>query len=69
MRSLLSTIHSSLKLGGIVGIMQRSNSMLFANFNQDFTCVPVPFFELRTHNCFSQMYLRWHTERLQYHKL
>ena len=25
--------------------MQRSNSMLFANFNQDFTCVSIPFLE------------------------
>jgi hypothetical protein len=34
-------------------IMQRSNSMLFANFNQDFTCVTARFLEMCSPDTFS----------------
>jgi hypothetical protein len=44
--------------------MQRTNSMLFANFNQDFTCVSVSYLKLCMSYCFSQMYLCWYTQRL-----
>lgn len=47
-----------------IDIMQRTNSMLFANFNQDFTCVLLFLLELRTPERFSQMYFRRYAQRL-----
>jgi hypothetical protein len=59
----------ALTSAALIAHMQRTNSMLFANFNQDFTCVPVSFLDLFTPYCFSQLCLRWYTQRLQHHKL
>jgi hypothetical protein len=54
----------SSNLATFIAVMQRTNSMLFANFNQDFTCVPLLFLKLCTPDRFFQMYLRWHAQRL-----
>ena len=47
-----------------IAVMQRTNSMLFANFNQDFTSVLLSLVSLCTPDRFSQMYLCWHAQRL-----
>jgi hypothetical protein len=41
--------------------MQRTNSMLFANFNQDFTSVIAPCLTLCTPHSLSQMCFSWDT--------
>lgn len=47
-----------------IAVMQRTNSMLFANFNQDFTCVLLSLVSLCTPDRFFQMYFCWDAQRL-----